>query len=128
MNCFHEQVLSTDGPLCSDESSISWYAVSNPDLVRGIPEDRLDPSRVVSILGLKLDLDTSEFMFNMDEKFSQFNVIHIITCREIVAIASMIFNTQGFVSPCIMQYKKFLLLLWHNEEQSGVGELLLVRN
>ena len=90
-------------------------AVSNPDLVRGIPEDRLDPSRVVSVLGLKLDLDTSEFMFNMDEKFSQFNAnADIITRRDIVAVASMIFDTQGFVSPYIMQYKKLLPLLWHN--------------
>ena len=82
-------------------------AVSNPDLVRGIPEDRLDPSRVVSILGLKLDLDTSEFMFNMNEKFSQFSAnADIITRRDIVSVASMIFNTQRFVSPYIMQ--------WHN--------------
>ena len=48
-------------------------SVSNPDMVRGIPEDRLDPSRVMSIIGLNLDRDTSEFMFNMDKKFSEFN-------------------------------------------------------
>ena len=48
-------------------------SVSNPDMVRGIPEDRLDPSRVMSIIGLNLDRDTSKFMFNVDKKFSEFN-------------------------------------------------------
>ena len=90
-------------------------AVSHPDLSNGIPEDRLDKSRVISVLGLKLDLDSSEFMFNMDEKFAQFDAnADCITRRDIVAVASMIFDTQGFVSPYIMQYKKLLPLLWHN--------------
>ena len=102
-------------------------AVSHPDLVKGIPEDRLDPSRVVSVLGLKLDLDTSEFMFNMDEKFAQFDAnADVITRRDIVAVASMIFDTQGFVSPYIMQYKKLLPLLWHNNtkwDENLVGKI-----
>ena len=89
-------------------------AASHPALVEGIPEDRLDPARVVSILGLKLDLNTSEFMFDLDDKFSRFDAnADIITRRDIVAVASMIFDTQGFVSPYIMQYKKLLPLLWH---------------
>ena len=102
-------------------------AVSHPDLVKGIQKDRLDPSRVVSILGLKLDLDSSEFMFNMDEKFAQFDAnADIITRRDIVAVASMIFDTQGFVSPYIMQYKKLLPLLWHNNtkwDENLVGKI-----
>ena len=90
-------------------------AVSNQDLVEGIAEDRLDKSRVVSVLGLKLDLDTSDFMFNMDEKFAQFDAnAEKISRRDIVALASMIFDTQGFVSPYIMQYKKILPMLWRS--------------
>ena len=102
-------------------------AVSHPELVKGIPEDRLDPSRIVSVLGLKLDLDNSEFLFNMDEKFSQFDAnADIITRRDIVAVASMIFDTQGFVSPYIMQYKKLLPLLWQNNtkwDENLVGKV-----
>ena len=102
-------------------------ASSHQELVEGIPEDRLDPSRVVSILGLKLDLDTSEFMFDMEEKFSQFNAnAEVITRRDIVAVASMIFDTQGFVSPYIMQYKKLLPLLWHGQvkwDENLVGKI-----
>ena len=90
-------------------------ATSHPALKKGIPEERLDPERVISVLGLKLDLDTSEFMFDMDEKFAQFDAnADIITRRNIVAVASMIFDTQGFVSPYIMQYKKLLPLMWLN--------------
>ena len=102
-------------------------AVSHPDLAKGIAEDRLDTSRVISVLGLKLDLNSSEFMFNMDEKFAQFDAnSDIITRRDIVAVASMIFDTQGFVSPYIMQYKKLLPLLWHNNtkwDENLVGKV-----
>ena len=102
-------------------------AVSHPDLAKGIAEERLDNSRVVSVLGLKLDLDSSEFMFNMDEKFAQFDAnAEIITRRDIVAVASMIFDTQGFVSPYVMQYKKLLPLLWHNNtkwDENLVGKI-----
>ena len=43
------------------------------DLVKAISDDRLDTSKVVSVLGLKLDLDSSVFMFNIDEKFALFD-------------------------------------------------------
>ena len=33
---------------------------------------------------------------------------------EMSSLASQIFNTQGFVSPYVMQYKKLLPMLWHN--------------
>ena len=74
-------------------------AESHSDLSKGIAEERLDNSRVISVLGLKLDLDSSEFMFNMDKKFAQFGTnAEIITRRDIIAVASMIFETQGFIS------------------------------
>ena len=73
-----------------------------------------DRSRMVSILGLKLDHDRNEFLFNLDEKFQNYDVNAMrITCRDVVSLASQIFDTQGFISPYVMQYKKLLLMLWH---------------
>ena len=37
-----------------------------------------------------------------------------ITRQDVVSLASQIFDTQGFVSPYVMHYKKLLPLLWHN--------------
>ena len=43
-------------------------STSNPVMVKGILPDQVDPSRMVSELGLKLNHD-KKFLFNLDEKF-----------------------------------------------------------
>ena len=63
-------------------------------MVDGIPPDQVDPSRMVSVLGLKFDHDQNEFLFSL---VSQPNLEY-----------------SGFVSPYVMQYKKLLRMLWHN--------------
>jgi hypothetical protein len=84
-------------------------------MTAGLEETRLDTSRTVSILGLKLDFDLNEFMFDLDEKFQDFKPdSQKITRRDMVAVASRVFDTQGFVSPYIMQYKKILPMMWAN--------------
>ena len=101
-------------------------AASHPDIVKGLDDSRLDKNRVVSVLGLKLDFDTNEFMFNLDGKFDDFSPDgDVITRRNIVAVASRIFDTQGFVSPYIMKYKQILPLLWANN--TGWDENLVTR-
>ena len=70
---------------------------------------------MVSVLGLKLDNDRNEFLFNLGEKFQNYDANAVrITRRDVVLLASQIFETQGFVSPYVMQYKKLLPMLWHN--------------
>ena len=66
-------------------------------------------------MGLKLDHDNNEFLFNLDEKFQNYyaSAVQMIH-RDVVLLASQIFDTQGFVSPYVMQYKKLLPMLWHN--------------
>ena len=44
-------------------------STSNPAMVEGIPPDQVDSSRMVSVLGLKLDHDKNEFLFNLEKKF-----------------------------------------------------------
>ena len=76
-------------------------------MVEGIPPDQVDPSRMVSVLGLKLDHDRNELLFNLDEEFQNYDANAVrITRRDVVSLASQIFDTQGFVSPYVMQYKK----------------------
>ena len=59
--------------------------------------------------------DQNEFLFNLDEKFQNYDANAVrITHRDVVSLASQIFDTQGFVSPYVMQYKKLLPMLWHN--------------
>ena len=41
-------------------------------MVEGIPPDQVNPSRMVSVLGLKLDHHRNEFLFNLDEKFQNY--------------------------------------------------------
>ena len=90
-------------------------SASEPSMLKDISEDQVDKSRVVSVLGLKLDHNTCEFLFDLDDKFQSYNAeAERITRRDVVSLASQIFDTQGFVSPYVMQYKKLLPLLWHN--------------
>ena len=58
-------------------------STSDPAMVEGIPPDQVDPSRIVSVLGLKLDHDRKEFLFNLDEKFQNYdaNANHASRCR-----------------------------------------------
>ena len=91
-------------------------SASNPKIVDGLDIKRLDQSRVISVLGLKLNHDTCEFMFDLDDKFDQFDATaEKITRTDVVSLASKIFDTQGFVSPYVMQYKKILPMLWQNK-------------
>ena len=91
-------------------------SASEPKIVEGLEAGRLDPSRIVSVLGLKLNHDTCEFMFDLDDKFEKFDAnAERITRTDVVSLASQVFDTQGFVSPYIMQYKKLLPMLWHNK-------------
>ena len=48
-------------------------STSNPAMVEGIPPDQVDPSRMVSVLGLKLNHDRNEFLFNLEEKFQNYD-------------------------------------------------------
>ena len=91
-------------------------SASNPEIVNELEKERLDQARTISVLGLKLNHDTCEFMFDLDEKFDQFDAkAEKITRTDVVSLASKIFDTQGFVSPYIMQYKKILPMLWQNK-------------
>ena len=70
-----------------------------------------DPSRMVSVLGLQLNHDKNEFLFNL-KKFQNYDTNAVqITRRDVISLASKIFDTQGFVSPYVMQYKKLLPML-----------------
>ena len=92
-------------------------SASDPAMLEGLPDEQVDHSRIVSVLGLKLDHDSSEFLFDLDEKFQSYDAnANRITRRDVVSLASQIFDTQGFVSPYVMQYKKLLPLLWHNNK------------
>ena len=54
-------------------------------------------------------------MFDLDEKFKRFDAnAERITRTDIVSLASQIFDTQGFVSPYVMKYKRILPMLWQN--------------
>ena len=91
-------------------------SASNLKIVEELDESRLDKSRTISVLGLKLNHDTCEFMFDLDEKFDRFNAnAERVTRTDVVSLASQIFDTQGFVSPYIMQYKKLLPMFWQNK-------------
>ena len=91
-------------------------SASDPEIVKDLDPGRLDQSRTVSVLGLKLDHDACEFMFDLEEKFDKFDAnADRITRTDIVSLASQVFDTQGFVSPYIMQFKKILPMLWHNK-------------
>ena len=48
-------------------------STSNPAMVEGIPPDQVDSSRMISVLGLKLDHDKNEVLFNLDEKFQNYD-------------------------------------------------------
>ena len=54
-------------------------STSDPAMIEGIPPHQVDPSRMVSVLGLKLDHDRNKFLFNLDEKFQNYdaNVVRI---------------------------------------------------
>ena len=102
-------------------------SANNPKILDGIDPDRIDPSKVVFVLGLKLDHETDEFMFDLDTKFESFDAnAERITRRDVVSLASQVFDTQGFVSPYIMQYKKLLPMLWHNKttwDENLIGKM-----
>lgn len=82
-------------------------SASDPEMIDGLPDNQVDKSRTVSVLGLKLDHDSCEFLFDLDDKFQSYDTNSgRITRRDVVSLASQIFDTQGFVSPYVMQYKK----------------------
>ena len=50
-------------------------------MVEGIPLDQVGPSRMVSVLGLKLDHDKNEFLFNLDEKSQNYDVNVVVSVQ-----------------------------------------------
>ena len=76
-------------------------------MLDGILEEQVDRSGTVSFLGLKLQHDTCEYIFDLDNKFKNYDAdAERIPRRDVVyTLASQISDTQGFVSPYIMQYK-----------------------
>ena len=62
-------------PTVMDAGGFRGHKIStnDPGMVEGIPPDQVDPSRMVSVLGLKLDHDQNEFLFNLDEKFQNYD-------------------------------------------------------
>jgi len=48
-------------------------SASSSEIVDDLDTARLDQSRIISVLGLKLNHDTCEFMFDLEDKFNQFD-------------------------------------------------------
>ena len=91
-------------------------SASDPMILESIDNDRTDPARTVKVLGLILDHDSGNFRFNVDEIFSNFTMTpKKITRHLLVSLAARVFDTQGYVSPYVMQFKKLLPMLWHNQ-------------
>lgn len=96
-------------------------------ILQAIDPKRIDASKQVSVLGLKLNHMTNEFQFDLDDKFNQFKADATkITRRDIVSLASQVFDTQGYVSPFVMKFKRLLPMLWHNK--TGWDENLLTKS
>ena len=90
-------------------------SASDPKVLESLGQDRTDPARVVKILGLILDHDSGNFRFNVDEIFSRFiETSKKVTRHLLVSLAARVFDTQGYVSPYVMQFKKLLPMPWHN--------------
>ena len=91
-------------------------SASDQRILKSLVPDRTDPARTVKILGLILDHDSGNFRFNVDEIFSNFTTTpKKITRHLLVSLAARVFDTQGYVSPYVMQFKKLLPMLWHNK-------------
>ena len=91
-------------------------SASDPRVLESLDSERTDPARTVKILGLILDHDSGNFRFNVDEIFSSFiSSPKKITRHLLVSLAARVFDTQGYVSPYVMQFKKLLPMLWHNQ-------------
>ena len=89
---------------------------NDPKVLQSVDPSRIDKSPEISLLGLLLNHTTNEFKFDLDNKFQQFSPLASkITRRDIVSLASQVFDTQGYVAPFVMQYKKLLPMLWHNK-------------
>lgn len=96
------------------------HKISTNDLsvLNGIDEKITNRSRIISLLGLRLDFDVDHFKFDLDDKFKQFDKnAQVITRRNVVSLASQVFDTQGYVAPYVMRYKQILPLLWHNKNE-----------
>ena len=57
-------------------------SASDPKILEFLDPERVDSSKIISVLGLKLDHNTGEFMFDLDEKFKRFdaNAERITSC------------------------------------------------
>jgi hypothetical protein len=89
---------------------------NDPRILKNVDEKHKDESEDIKILGLKLKHSTNTFHFDLDNKFTKFQVdSEIITRRMIVSLASQIFDTQGFTEPFKMKFKRILPLLWHGK-------------
>ncbi|XP_059096798.1 uncharacterized protein LOC131891288 [Tigriopus californicus] len=101
-------------------------SANDPSLLDDLDPNRVEQSPTTSLLGLMLDHKTDEFKFDLDDKFKQFDEeADVITRRNVVSLASQVFDTQGYVAPYVMRYKSILPLLWHNN--NGWDENLLAK-
>jgi hypothetical protein len=89
---------------------------NHPEALQSIDQARIDHSPEVSLLGLLLNHSTNEFRFDLDSKYEKFDPLaENITRRHVVSLGSQVFDTQGYVSPYVMLYKRILPKLWHNK-------------
>ena len=66
-------------------------STSDPGMVEEILADQVNPSRMVSVLGLILDHDQNEFLFNLDENFQNYDANAVrITRRDVVSLARLL--------------------------------------
>ena len=94
---------------------------SDPKILEGLDETRCADVTDVAVLGLKLDHKTDEFCFDLDDNFTQLGKnASSITHRDIVSLASQVFDTQGFVAPFVMQPNAFPTDLF--QESSGQSQ------
>lgn len=102
-------------------------SANDPNILKALDSSRVEGSPNISLLGLKLDHASNQFQFDLDDKFKQFDpTAQKITRRDIVSLASQVFDTQGYVSPFIMRFKRLLPMLWHGK--TGWDENLLTKS
>ncbi|XP_059094432.1 uncharacterized protein LOC131889364 [Tigriopus californicus] len=89
---------------------------NDPTVLNNVADERVDRSGAISLLGLHLEYAADQFNFDLDDKFLQFDRnATVITRRDIVSLASQVFDTQGYVSPFMMNFKSILPMLWYNK-------------
>jgi hypothetical protein len=99
---------------------------NHPNILLNIPRAQVSHSETFSMLGLKINFQQNKIYFDLDSKFNEFDPnASFISRRMIISLASHIYDTLGFVSPFVMQYKQVLPMLWHNK--TGWDENLVTK-